>query len=238
MELTIESAFSTGGLVGNASYVLLILSMAMRDVKWLRILAIGSGLTGIAYDAFWLYDPVGLFWETCFTLTNVVQWALLVRDERRLRLGVNELGLWQQFFSNLTETECKQLLLASQIIEGNAGKVLIERGQPVAHVYMVLEGEVDIQVDGVQVSRCGPGDLLGEMSFLTGEPAGADSVLASDARLIRVHQSRLASLIRSSTELGNSLNALISQNLVNKLTKHNEVNAAQDAAAPGTLSPA
>ena len=51
MELTLESAFSAGGLLGNLSYLLLIASMAMRDIFWLRVLAIFSGLTGIAYEA-------------------------------------------------------------------------------------------------------------------------------------------------------------------------------------------
>jgi hypothetical protein len=32
MELTLDSMLSTGGFVGNLSYVLLIISMAMRDI--------------------------------------------------------------------------------------------------------------------------------------------------------------------------------------------------------------
>lgn len=224
MELTIESAFSTGGLVGNASYILLIASMAMRDIRWLRLLAIASGLTGIAYDAFWLYDPVGLFWETSFTLTNLVQWGLLVREERQLRLDARELGLWQRFFSDLSEVECKRLLMASQTFNGPAGQVLIQQDTRVEHVFMLLEGEAVIKVDGTTVSMCGPGDLLGEMSFLTGAPAGATTELASDARLMRIDQTNLASLVRSSPELASSINALISQNLVDKLTRQNAHN--------------
>jgi len=74
MELTLESAFSTGGMVGNASYILLIASMLMRDMFWLRLLAIFSGIVGVCHDAIWLTDPVSTFWESLFTLINLVQW--------------------------------------------------------------------------------------------------------------------------------------------------------------------
>ena len=127
------------------------------------------------------------------------------------------------------EVLAEQLLLASQMFDGSAGEVLIEQGAPVAHVFMLLEGEADIKVDGTTVSQCGPGDLLGEMSFLTGAPAGASTELSRASRLIRIDQSSLASLIRSSTELNSSINALISQNLVDKLTRQNIRDASDDA---------
>lgn len=74
MERTVDSLFSPGGLVGNLSYIVLIVSMSMRDIFWLQLIAIFSGLTGIAHDMVWLNDPVGAFWESAFTLINVMQW--------------------------------------------------------------------------------------------------------------------------------------------------------------------
>ncbi|MGI9317733.1 MAG: Crp/Fnr family transcriptional regulator [bacterium] len=227
MELTIESAFSPGGMVGNASYILLILSMAMRRMFLLRVLAILSGLAGIAYDVIWLHDPVGTFWESCFTATNLVQWLLLVREDRKLRLNKQEKGLWQKFFPELSSSECKQLFLASKLISGHVGDRLITHGKPVEHIYVLLSGSVEIKLDGVKVSQCGPGDLLGEMSFLTGDAATADSELATDAKFLQVDQEHLATLIKSSAELGYSITKLISRNLVTKLSKQTQRDALQ-----------
>ena len=42
MELSFESAFSTGGLVGHLAYLLLILSIIMRNIVWLRVFMIVS----------------------------------------------------------------------------------------------------------------------------------------------------------------------------------------------------
>jgi hypothetical protein len=230
MELTLESAFSPGGMVGNASYVLLIWSMAMRKMFMLRVLAILSGLAGIAYDVIWLHDPVGTFWESCFTLTNLVQWLFLVREESKLKLNQEEELLWKEYFPELLPSECKRLFLASRRVVGRAGECLINRGEPVKHMYVLLSGKVDIKLDGTKVSECGPGDLLGEMSFLTGDPATADSEFATDASLLQVEQENLATLIKSSSELGYSINKLISRNLVSKLDTLNK--KAQRDASP------
>jgi hypothetical protein len=48
-------------LFGNVSYLLLIISMMMTRMLILRIVAIGSGISGGIYDYFWLHDPDGAF---------------------------------------------------------------------------------------------------------------------------------------------------------------------------------
>lgn len=222
MELTLESAFSPGGLLGNASYVLLIWSMAMRNMFWLRCLAILSGLTGIAYDAIWLHDPVGTFWESCFTLTNIVQWLILVNQERKLKLTAEEVSLWKKYFSDLDARECKQLLAKSTQISGKSGDVIISQGEIVDRIYVMLSGKMEIKLHGEKVAECSGGDLLGEMSFLSGAPASADSVCATDCELLAVNQEGLASLLRSSPETGNAINAYISRNLIQKIVRQNE----------------
>jgi hypothetical protein len=50
MELTLASAFSQEGLLGHAAYVLLVISMLMRTLLWLRILVIASAVLGISYS--------------------------------------------------------------------------------------------------------------------------------------------------------------------------------------------
>ena len=70
MELTLESAFSTGGMVGHLAYLLLVLSMVMRQMYLLRILVILSASIAIAYALFWLKDPIGVFWESLLMGTS------------------------------------------------------------------------------------------------------------------------------------------------------------------------
>ena len=62
MELTLESAFSPGGLVGHLGNILLVISMLMRRMVWLRILVILSATATIIYSIYWVVDPVAVIW--------------------------------------------------------------------------------------------------------------------------------------------------------------------------------
>lgn len=72
------------------------------------------------------------------------------------------------------------------------GEVLIAEGRPTPDLFIVLDGEVEVDVAGVGVvARLGSGEVLGEMSFVDKAPpsatvrsAGAAEVLTIDKRRI------------------------------------------------------
>lgn len=72
------------------------------------------------------------------------------------------------------------------------GEVLITEGRPTPDLFIVLDGEVEVEVAGVGVvARLGSGEVLGEMSFVDKAPpsatvrgAGAADVLTIDKRCI------------------------------------------------------
>lgn len=73
--------------VGNISYLLLTISMLMTRMSILRIVAIGSGISGGIYDYLWLNDPVGTFWEAAFTSVNLVQIMRIAYENVSVRLN-------------------------------------------------------------------------------------------------------------------------------------------------------
>ena len=226
MELTIESMFSPAGLLGNSSYILLILSMAMRNMFWLRVLAVLSGVTGIIYDAFILYDPVGTFWESCFTLVNLVQWIWLSYDRRALRLSPDEQDLKTRFFKNVSDIELKQLLNCSKLITVDSGTCLTRQGEKVEHLYMLTSGKVDISYDRNIISSCGAGDLIGEIGFLTQGAASATSTATTRCAALRFNHQMISVLLKSSPQLTIAWNNIINQGLTEKLLRQNQHNIA------------
>ena len=226
MELSLESMFSPGGLLGNASYILLIASMAMRNMFWLRILAVFSGITGIIYDAFLLHDPVGTFWESCFTLVNLVQWVWLSLEKRALKLNSEEQKLKQQFFNNVSDIELKQLFNCSEFIKLDIGETLTVQGKRVENMFMLTHGTVDISYEDNVVSKCSAGDLIGEIGFLTKAAASATATASSACTAIKFNHQQISILLKSSPELAVSLNNIINQGLATKLVRQNETNIA------------
>ncbi len=225
MELTIESMFSPAGWLGNSSYILLIISMAMRNMLWLRLFAISSGITGIIYDAFILYDPVGTFWESAFTLVNIIQWIWLTIDRNSLKLNSTERALKDKFFPEIEDTELKQLFKCSEFKQLMPGFKLTRQGENVEKMYMITHGKVNISFQGKEISTCEAGDLIGEIGFLTHSPASATAVAATDCQVLMFNHNNLATLIKNSSEFAACVNNIINKSIADKLIRQNKISA-------------
>ena len=76
-----------------------------------------------------------------------------------------------------------------------ADTVLITEGTHPDNVYIVLSGVVDVRASGVvddtPLAKLGPGELLGEMSFLDGAPASANVVAVEPVLVLTLPRSAL-----------------------------------------------
>ncbi len=222
LDITQIDPFSTGGLVSNLSYVLLIASMAMRNIFWLRILAIFSGLTGIAFDVFWTGNISGIFWETCFTLVNLTQWIVLLVEKKRAYLSREQVALRDRVFPTLSNTHMLKLLALAEPHTFTVDRVLTENGREVSTVYLIELGEASVVVNETTVSRCQAGDFIGEIGFLTGVPACATVSAASDLECLAFDCAALRQLMRGNPDLERGLNVALTANLATKLIRNNE----------------
>jgi CRP-like cAMP-binding protein len=60
------------------------------------------------------------------------------------------------------------------------GDRLLRDGLSGGSFYVILSGEASVQIDGEERARLGAGEFFGDLSVLTGEPAAADVVVASE----------------------------------------------------------
>ena len=142
MELTLESAFSTGGLVGHLSYLLLIVSMVMRVMWVLRVFVILSAFTAIAYDFIWLKDPVGVFWESLLVLVNIVQLSITYAQTRFEKFTDHEASFVHGAFPGLSNTLKRKVIRKGHWLEADAGTVITRAGEPVEKLVFIADGTV------------------------------------------------------------------------------------------------
>ena len=221
MELTLESAFSTGGLVGHASYLLLVISMMMRTMFWLRIFVIASALLAITYDAVWLKDPVGVFWETTLLIVSVVQIALLWRENRVARFTAEERFFLDTRLRGISGGEARRLMNAGAWTDLPDGEILTREGEPPRHLVFVAAGRIGIHTDGRRVAECGPGAFVGEMSLIDEGIASATARAEGTARVWRIPMDRLEALRQSRPEQTAALDAAIARDIRTKLVSLN-----------------
>jgi len=80
------------------------------------------------------------------------------------------------FLAELDSADVSWFLEESQERRVPAGEVLIREAAVPEHLFVVSDGLLEVRLDslgGRQLSKVGPGELLGEMSFVEDEPASA-----------------------------------------------------------------
>ncbi len=221
MELTLESALSPGGMVGHLSYLLLVISMMMRSMTWLRMFVIASAFTAIAYDTIWLKDPVGVFWESLLVTVNIVQIAREWLIERRTSFTEEEMRFVKARLSTLSKSDARRLLNMGLWVDGPKGAVLTTEHEEVDVLAYLVSGRVDVFLNGKRVGACGPGNFVGEMSVLNHAPASATAVVAEPSRYWVIPAHRLRALQETDPELAGAFQTGIARDLRNKIMSHN-----------------
>src|SRR3954452_18470300 len=92
------------------------------------------------------------------------------------------------------ESELERELSASIMREGaklerrslDAGEALITQGDEGQDLFLILDGVVDVEVDGEEVAELGPGTLIGEMALLEGGVRTASVYATTPARVVVV----------------------------------------------------
>jgi hypothetical protein len=92
------------------------------------------------------------------------------------------------------ESELERELSASIMADGaklerrtyDAGEALITQGEEGRELFLILDGIVDVEVDGDEVAELGPGTLLGEMALLEGGTRQASVYATTPLRAVVV----------------------------------------------------
>jgi CRP-like cAMP-binding protein len=99
-----------------------------------------------------------------------------------LRCSAAASGRTDRLFAELPRNRARHLIDQGLWLSGKAGDVLTREGEAVDHLYYLAEGEARVVMTGSQVGTCRPGDLIGELTVLSGETASATVILNTPAR--------------------------------------------------------
>jgi small-conductance mechanosensitive channel/CRP-like cAMP-binding protein len=148
-----------------------------------------------------------------------------------------------ELFSPLGPEDRARLAEAMRRVRFAAGEVVIRQGDPGGSLYLLERGRVGVSltVDGItrEVATLGPGDVLGEMSLLTGAPREATCVAKSDVTAYVVDHSTMRALVAGHPRLAEDMAAILarrqSENEGERRGLSREARALAAAAAARTL---
>lgn len=173
--------FTPKNLVLELGYALLVLAMFAPRPHQVRALVAVAALAGL-WHAYWVRDRVSLIWMAILLAACLIMLARRLWENRSIRFSAEEQAMLDRLFTDLPRSRARHLLDQGLWLSAREGDVLTREGEPVDHLYYLAEGEARVMSMGSEVGRCGPGDLIGELTVLSGETASATVILESPAR--------------------------------------------------------
>jgi CRP/FNR family transcriptional regulator, cyclic AMP receptor protein len=85
---------------------------------------------------------------------------------------------------------------SEEAIKFEAGQSIFHEGDAGDNMYVVVEGEVDLTIQGKLVETVKEGGILGEMALIEHQPRTASATARTDCRLVAVGEKRFLFLIQ------------------------------------------
>lgn len=120
------------------------------------------------------------------------------------------------YFPSFNPGQFRKMIAKGSIIDETKHTVLLKHGERPSKLYLTLS-------DGFMLSRhsqyaeLGPGNFLGEISFVLGGPASATVTAEPGARYVAWDVSTLEKLMETSPRFANAIPVLLSQDIARKL---------------------
>jgi len=93
--------------------------------------------------------------------------------------------------------DVRKLFDAAENIEVfSPGDIIFREGDQAHHMYVVVEGEIELQVAGSTVGQVQAGDLMGEMAIVGGHKRTATALAKTACRLAPVTERRFVLLVQ------------------------------------------
>lgn len=222
MDEFLEQFSDPSKFVGHINYILVILSVSMSNMRWLRIFAIASGITGVIYYGFMIDDLISATWEFIFTGVNAIQLTLVLLASRSRRMSDDEKLFIETVMPTLEGNLRARMLKLARWETKEPGEVLIEEGEAAPQLVFIARGAASVEKGDKLIGVCGPGDFLGEMSFLSGKPASATVRVSNEIRCCVYEPAELRALLQRNPPIRQALELSFNRNLVGKLDRMNE----------------
>jgi CRP/FNR family transcriptional regulator, cyclic AMP receptor protein len=98
-------------------------------------------------------------------------------------------------FSACSKKELRRIAALADELEFREGKILTRQGGPGREMFILLDGTVKVERNGVQVNELGPGDFLGEGALVLGKPRNATITATSPLRALVISDDNFKQLL-------------------------------------------
>ena len=149
-------------------------------------------------------------------LSTAAQDAANATHEESTMLPLMEIVFFlksSHLFRPLPAEELARVASLADTVHLDADEIVFEQGDPGDAFYMVVTGQVAVEVGTRQVASFGPHEGIGEMALLDGEPRSATVRATEPTTLLRIEAASFEALVDRTPALAKSIYRTLSQRL-------------------------
>jgi CRP-like cAMP-binding protein len=173
---------SPDAILLQLGYALLVVAVLAPRLGSVRLFVALAALAGLLRALLWTGDVVGAAWMGLLLVTCLLLLARTLYERRKASFTAEERRMIDSLVAGLSQTRARHLIDQGMWLTGKAGDRLTREGEPVEHLYYLAEGDARVLMEGRQIATCHAGDLIGELTVLSGDKATATVILDGPAR--------------------------------------------------------
>jgi len=134
-----------------------------------------------------------------------------------------------ELFQGLETADLQSVFRHGKVIKLPASGILLEENQKNEHLYVLLHGTMEVflpandtRFDRVPVTNLGPGDCIGEYSFVDDRPTSATVAAVEESALFRIQRDEFLDLMQENKGLGMVVYRNLLLMMIGRLRQSNE----------------
>jgi len=208
-------------MIIHLAYLITFVALAIRDVLFLRIVLSLANILQVVYQYGFNNQPDIAFWNSLFLMINAVQVFKLIRERSPVKIPDEIEDIYKTKFSYMTQREFLYFWNLGTQKEAESQE-LMKEGDYQKSLFLILSGNAQVSREGRVIATLHRPEFVGEISFITREPASADVYVKSKLYYIEWDQAELRRLKLSNPSFWTKLNQILGEDLAKKI-KHNSI---------------
>lgn len=190
----------------------------VQEMLWLRVLSIAAAALTLPY--FLLQPEVlysAVFWQLCFLGINLINLGRLLFERRPIALSAEHQHLKNLVFGTFSFRDTQRLLQAARWHDATDGALVIAQGTNPEALFLLYSGVVQVEQDQRLLLRRSAGTFMGEVHYLTQQPASATVTCEGACRYLSWQPADLQRLFAGRPALRQSFESLLAMDVARKL---------------------
>ena len=206
-----------GSLLLNLGFILNFIALAFREILWIRILLTLGYLFRFITQYIFAGNLNASIWMIIFVIINLFQIIQIVNERRKRYIEPRIVDLYKTVFKEFTTYEFLYFWKTGVIKNVDTNTKIINDGDYTNSIRLLLDGEVYISKLNKRITNLSRGRFIGEISYLTQEPAIADVISNGQVSYIQWSNKQLSEMKENNKMFWIKLQNILLMDMIEKI---------------------